>query len=449
MIFIYFSFLHLYASDADFDEIEKIDAGFRVSFVNVGQGNGVVAIDTMTGKRLLIDAGSSKHPTNPHTGEVILAFNSIKPYMEFLPNLLSVHPIVFICSHADKDHLNLFSDFINDSRDKLSINPSLSFYLGGSFEKYLFSKDSLAFFDSILTLPSANVFSLSHDLSIIEMQGLKSYLEEQKAVIGIATGYEGIEEALMRMTRLRIKDKVRPFILRSKLKDFSTEGRVMVEILGANAGHSPTRNYESTGCFEEETPPIRGEIINHEENMSSCVMRIIFYDTFSIIITGDATGITTDRIIHNFSFIGSPYNSLLCHILLTCHHGAITEESNNYEWVFAIQPVYAFFSSGKYRGYNHPQFDAIYNYSNSPRIKKDITEHVIVCGRNKEKDSHGAKTQARIINVGEYEFIKTYKKLDTDWHKLTTSYGIFSTHSSGSIICNIGVSGVMEALDFA
>lgn len=80
-------------------------------------------------------------------------------------------------------------------------------------------------------------------------------------------------------------------------------------------------------------------------------------------------------------------------------------------------------------------------------MKKDMTEHAIVCGRNKERDSSGAKTQARIINVGENAFIKTYKKLDTDWHKLTTSYAMFSTHSSGSIICNIGANGVM-ALSF-
>lgn len=330
----------------------------------------------------------------------------------------------------------------------LDKNKNVSFYLGGSFEKYLTSADSLDFFNSILTLPNPTVFSLSHDLSITEMKELKGYLEERTTNIGTAIGYEGIEEALTRMTRLRIKDKVRPFILRSKLKDFSTKDRVMIEILGANAGHSPTRNYGSTDCFEEENPPIRGEITNHEENMSSCVMRIIFYDTFSIIITGDATGITTDRIIHNFSLISSPYNSLLCHILLTCHHGAITEESNNYEWVFAIQPIHAFFSSGNYRGYNHPQLDAVYKYSNSPRMKKDMTEHAIVCGRNKERDSSGAKTQARIINVGEHAFIKTYKKLDADWHKLTTSYGMFSTHSSGSIICNVGVGGVMEALGF-
>ena len=396
------------ADESDFTDIEVHDSGFKISFVNVGQGNASVILDNTTGTRIFNDGGSSQHPVHPHTKAKGIAWNNLRASMEAFPDALATQPIVFICSHPDKDHLNLFSNFILEERGVLDKNNKVSFYLGGSFEKYLSSEDSLDFFNSILTLTNPTVFSLSHDLSTLEMQDLKGYLETCKADIGIATGYEGREEALTRMVRLRIKDKVRPFILRSKLKNFSTEGRVMVEILGANAGHSPTRNYESTGCFEEETTPIRGEIINHEENMSSCVMRIIFYDTFSIIITGDATGITTDRIIHNFSFIGSPYNSLLCHILLTCHHGAITEESNNYEWVFAIQPVYAFFSSGKYRGYNHPQFDAIYNYSNSPRIKKDMTEHVIVCGRNKEKDSHGAKTQARIINVGEYEFIKTY-----------------------------------------
>ena len=447
IIFLCLSFLPLCASDADFDEIEKVDAGFKVSFVNIGQGNGVVALDMMTGKRIFIDAGSSKHPINPYTGDASLAFDSIKPYMEFLPNLLAIHPVAFICSHSDKDHLNLFSDFIDYSRDQLNINLSVSFYLGGSFEKYLFSKDSLDFFNSILTLHNPTVFSLSHNLSIHEMHDLKAYLEALKTDIDIATGYEGIEEALTRIARLRIKDKVRPFILRSKLMNFSTEDRVIVEILGANAGHCPTRNYGSSDCFEEEAHPIQGEIVNHEENMSSSVLRLIFYNNFSVIITGDATGVTTDRIIHNFSVLGSPYNSLFCHVLLACHHGAITEESNNQEWIFATQPVHVIFSAGKYKGYNHPQFDAVYNYSISPRITKEMADHIIICGRNKEKEG-GAKTKPRLINVSEHAFIKTYKKLDTDWHQLTTSYGIFSTYSSGSIICNVGVNGFMEALVF-
>ena len=432
------------ADDSDFTDIIETDTGFKTSFINIGQGNASVVIDNTTGKRIFIDSGSSQHPIHPQTKIKGVAWDNLREHMEFIPCALENQPVIFVCSHPDKDHLNLFSNFISLVKDHLTKNPNISFYLGGPFEKYLCSSDSLNFFNSIFILPSPQIFSVSHALSAHEMQVLHIETESKRLILGVADGHEGIKEALTREIKLGIQEKVRPFILRSKLVGFSDpDGRIMTEILCANAGHSSKRNYASSNFFETELPSGEEEIINHDENVNSIIMRLIFYGSFSIIMTGDATGITTDRLVKHFYVEGSNYNSLACTASIACHHGAITEESNNKEWGLITQPQYVIFSAGKYEKYHHPQFDALLNYSLSPRIIKDYQEHSILCARNKDSNA------IREIIDHTYAFISSRKKLtSTDfWHEIKTQYALFSTHSSGTIVFHIGVGGVLKPLE--
>lgn len=113
--FMFFCSFVQNAQSADgsyFTEITAHDSGFKVSFVNVGQGNASVILDNTTGKRIFNDGGSSQHPIHPQTKVKGVAWNNLRASMESFPDALSTQPIVFICSHPDKDHLNLFSNFI-------------------------------------------------------------------------------------------------------------------------------------------------------------------------------------------------------------------------------------------------------------------------------------------------------------------------------------------------
>lgn len=435
------------ADDNDFEDVTTHDIGFKVSFINVGQGNASVVLDNTTGKRIFIDAGSSQHPIHPQTKLKGVAWSKLREQMEFFPDALPIQPILFVCSHPDKDHLNLFSNFINLAKDFLNKNPHVSFYLGGSFEKYLCSSDSLNFFNSIFLLNNPKIFSLSHALTVPEMVGLHSLAERLREDLGTADGHEGIMEAVTREIKLNIQEKIRPFILRSSISSFSEAGgRIITEILCANAGHSSKRNYALSGCFElDDAPNGEEEVINFDDNVNSIIMRLTFYNSYHILLTGDATGITTDRLRKNFFVDGTQNNFLDCMVSLACHHGAITEESNNMEWVFATQPQYVIFSAGKYEKYHHPQFDTFVNYSKSSRMIKNCTEHSILCARNTD-----GRNRVREISADKHDLITRIKKLQDSefWHELKTRYGLFSTHSSGTIVIYVEVSGIIKPIEF-
>lgn len=141
-----------------------------------------------------------------------------------------------------------------------------------------------------------------------------------------------------------------------------------------------------------------------------------------MLITGDATGITTDRILRHYP---SADSTLASDLILACHHGSITEESNNAEWVAIIQPKHVIFSSEQYDGYHHPQFDVFWNYLHSSRLENAGKEHDFVCAR---KSSRNLPTSPHVIKLAEDR-----KSGDYTWHKFKTDKSIYSTMSSGNI----------------
>ena len=307
----------------------------------------------------------------------------------------------------------------------------MKFYLGGPFEKYLTSKDALKFLSAILEMKNCKIESLSHALTKLE---IKARYDEAVALAKAfknkdPIGFEDVQTAITRTVGLTIKGKVRPCILRSLIPEFSEGTRVGTEIVIANAGHPLVRVYpvaSATGptinSFESDTMP--DEVVNPDENTSSIVLRFSFFNNaYSMLITGDATGITTDRVLRHYPSASS--NSLVSDFVLACHHGSITEESNNTEWVEAIKPKHVIFSSEQYDGYHHPQFDAFWNYLRSPRLENAKKAHDFVCAR---KSSRKLPISPHVSNLAEDS-----KSGDYSWYKFKTDKSIYSTMSSGNI----------------
>lgn len=117
---------------------------------------------------------------------------------------------------------------------------------------------------------------------------------------------------------------------------------IEIRVLSANAGQSDPRHQVVT-------------VINEDENTNSMILQIVHLATGnSILLPGDATGITTDRILSQLPEQRTKY-------LIASHHGADTEETNNEEWAYQIKPEFILFSAEGSK-YNHPRCSSVANY---------------------------------------------------------------------------------------
>jgi beta-lactamase superfamily II metal-dependent hydrolase len=332
---------------------------------------------------LIVDAGSSCLPVDQSTKSLIPIF------LAHVPQKINLAQITIVVSHPDKDHLNWLKHIL--VHDAIKQNKNITVYLGGNFEKYLTPTktkihDARALLNELVSSSSIKIHSLSHVLTIDDMRALAKKADEcsEQYKKDHAPGYEDLDSAVIQTLRIRSSPlhRVRPFIVRSNIDGLDDCNRVRVEILGANAGHAPTRIYPIEGSgvqsFINDTRCPEGEVVNPDENTNSIVLRVTFYSKGSIIITGDATGITTNRLVRHY--LGSQDGTFNCNLLKACHHGSITEESNNPSWVKATQPKWIIFSAGMFDSYHHPQFDAVWNYAGSERLEI-AQEHPVLCAR--------------------------------------------------------------------
>lgn len=121
-----------------------------------------------------------------------------------------------------------------------------------------------------------------------------------------------------------------------------------------------------------------------ETNTDSLVLKISYGDT-SMILPGDATGITTSRIQSTYSapFLKSP-------VLLLAHHGADTEGSNNDVWLTLVQPQYILISAG--HTYGHPHKKALKRFQALESLKRKVTPHKISWAKS------GTRRKKKMIN---------------------------------------------------
>jgi len=134
----------------------------------------------------------------------------------------------------------------------------------------------------------------------------------------------------------------------------------------------------------------------------------------SVILTGDATQATINRIMDNYA---SNRDFLKTNVLLASHHGASTHGSNSLQWLHLTQPEYVLISNGF--SYGHPSPEAYENF-HAP-LKNTVKRHPVLVGNATEKNEEG----------GAKEGIQHH-----------TISPIFSTLDSGTITVELEEAGV-------
>ncbi len=145
-----------------------------------------------------------------------------------------------------------------------------------------------------------------------------------------------------------------------------------------------------------------------DDNTDSLVVKIKHKES-SAILTGDATGLTTIRILNNYY---EHKDFLLTNVLLASHHGSFSHGSNNDAWVQATQPEFVLISNGLLHG--HPYDDAYNAFKKSPRLKK-VPKHKVLVAESKK-----------------------------DWFLHTTQRAIYSTLTSGMIKVELNENGTIK-----
>jgi len=342
-----------------------------VSFVSTGQGNCTI-VDCGNDDRLVIDCGFSQAPADiiesvdvefsgkryakPLKKETIDEHKRVRR-KELIRKRLSSYTFpnrektVVVISHSDDDHLNLIKDLLK------STTPS-TFILGGPAGDY-FKKDHTR--TLINDFKRSTIVFLSHHLTASDIQHL----------LTLAKDSPDIDNYLD-------QKPLRGHLLKKSLNDIDGLNltvfcpRLDLEIISANAG-------QGIMIKGEQSFPV---IINDDSNMNSVVLKVTNRASQqSAILTGDATGITTNQAIRYYeNSSAAPIPELGTDIMLACHHGANTHESNNKRWVDITSPRATIFSCGKKEKYWHPQCDVVDRYKE--KAMSGISSHFLTCGRD-------------------------------------------------------------------
>ena len=370
-----------------------------ISFVHVGQGNCII-IDCANGEKLLVDCGQSKLPhigdERSKTTNVKLAAAIKKQY------LIGGEKPAILITHPDKDHLNLLSGIFEDN----SSFGQIPLILGGPLEDYFKTGTNWKLIQHFSGIGSP-IVSLSHTLSDYDMReligimhstitpihsDLKKYKDETERLVAESHA----ASAAIRVSRKQglnsikkrwenaVDDEFKKFrrnlqghILGSKLGvavpllgGFCN--KFDIEILSANAGQ---------GSFLTKQRSQAHAVINKDDNTNSVVLKVTHKKgRQSAILTGDARGVTTDQIILYNDGPGVP---LRTDVMLACHHGADSHESNNKEWIEVTNPKSTILSCGHRADYLHPMCNVVEAYVSKAAIHgTEVTSHKITCGES-------------------------------------------------------------------
>jgi hypothetical protein len=172
---------------------------------------------------------------------------------------------------------------------------------------------------------------------------------------------------------------ITPFPYFPKAFDFSKE--VRVSCLSVNPTH-----------FLEDGTVLRF-FYTTDSNADSLVLKIETQGR-SAILTGDATGLTTTRILNNYH--GTDF--LKTDVLLASHHGSFSHDSNHLSWMQATHPRTVLISNGLLHG--HPAEEAYKAFKTSPRLRK-VPKHKIFVGKSEKEGGKGVvlKTHRSIYST--------------------------------------------------
>ena len=384
---LFFFLLLIFLKNTDVFSLENFDFSsldhgpdFQVIVKNVGQGSCSILKNHFNGETVIVDAGSSANAPLKLEESIAEEFGEASISGD-LPSFAG--KITLITSHTDQDHLSLFYNIFGKNSKLIS---RLSYvYLGDHLANYYKSLETKSFLQGLLaSLPSSSqIVYLSHALPITP-----AILSAEDPSLIDDTYYQGYREHI----------PLDGFLERGQ----QTE-RSFLEILSANAGADTE------------------DLV--DENANSAIVRLCINGK-NILIMGDATGLTTRRLLLS----SKNRLQLNTELLIASHHGAKDHETNNGLWLSTIKPKMVAISAGYRDVWLHPRAEFI--------IDLMIIDSLIA----QEKDEHevalsGAEKNSKFYTeaLGSYmTFHKQHEKF-SKWIVFKTKKSLHNTASSGDL----------------
>lgn len=368
---------------------------FTVAIKNVGQGSCTIIRNHENNHFLIIDAGSlSDKPKN--TEERIAEEFGFSELNDDVP--LVDNTIVVVVSHSDKDHINLFKTVFGFNY--LLLKRVNRIYVADHFENYFRVPETREFLSGFVKkVPKIEdkLFSLSHDLL-----GLDISVHLDKPALSVPKD---------KYYAFRERTRVDSFFTRRQLQNPSNE----FEVIGANAGAHTAQETDT--------------------NTNSAVVRLSISGS-NIIVMGDATGVTTEKILDNIS----DSTLLKAELLIAGHHGAETEDTNHITWAAVTEPKRVVLSSGFNKGYKHPTLTAVAHYLATGLESDRIYPDSIWGTEFRQNDLHelsiynsiGRHVNTLRPHIKGLEWFKL-DDIHEGWGLFKTTKPIYSTGSSGEL----------------
>lgn len=402
LIFLFWHFfqsLKIYSIEGfDFNEIGEGAADFKVIVKHVGQGSCTIIENQRNGKIAITDAGSSASTPFNLEDEIIKDLGEACTRRS-LPAMNG--DITLVVSHSDQDHIDLIHGVFTKNSRLFAHAPCV--ILGDHFANYYKSSYSKALLRRViknLRNPPDQVIILSHNTAVTSDLIIA---EDDSVITGMFEAkYNGYKEHI----------PITGFLS----YDQEASGHVF-EILSANAG-ARTKDFR-------------------DENTNSAVVRLGI-NKKNILIMGDATGITTQRILLN------PENKKMLKgvsLLVSSHHGGRLEETNNGLWLGFTSPERVAISAGYHGGYKHPNAEFLMDLIIVDSLVPNTPHDIAFSGPEESLEYYVESLKAHmgikeILQIQNKEKTRIYK-----WLIFTTHHAVHSTGSSGSLYYIYNIKG--------
>ncbi|MGN6670557.1 MAG: hypothetical protein ACTHJ4_03375, partial [Candidatus Nucleicultricaceae bacterium] len=250
-----------------------------------------------------------------------------------------INVTTFFISHPDSDHYELAPSIFHHQKDQIQ-----NIILGGLPEKY--AKPFRDWVQELITNKKTKVYfpALLMPQPVKSVQGLiPTSLDDMGARTYAPQMFSHPKKGWRTKKYLHLNEFEKAIPFGDNIKTY---------LLSVNPTH----------WCEAGTVGVVRSCLEDDDNSDSLVLKIAI-NKHSIIITGDATNITTDRIIKNYE---SDLNFLECTVITSDHHGAKTHGSNQPKWAKTTAPQHVIFSCGIMHG--HPSLSTYDTFKQSNRL---------------------------------------------------------------------------------
>ena len=407
-------FFYVYAVNTDVSVSTVLP--FSLYFPNIGQGNCAILSNADKSFVGIFDCGSISNKEAKWQDKILPLMKQFTARKKSKWLIVISHP-----DHDHYNFLPSIIDYIRPKLRNNDIK--LTVVLGGLLDKYFYYQGNYSLIDTVSSLLSMNktgvrVISMSHEINrpvwrktitktgaikkqlkipkedieemVNDLLGDRAYIKnavdrrvdkelasitKKLSKLEIAKTNERVKKGIQKELESSLSDrtnllqkavkhyfrdnglshplqnKLRGYVENKNLEEFIgvnfIPSEIMISVLSANAGQS---------CMS----PQPATIINDDENANSTVLQIVHKETeCSILLPGDATGATTDRVLSRL-----PHNLLgKIQYAIASHHGANTDETNNKEWIDLVRPEFVLFSaSAQGNNFNHPRSSVVAQY---------------------------------------------------------------------------------------